>query len=191
MKMEMIKMEMMTCQMLPNDEASDAEEEQVLEIQEEYDSDDENCDVQPSDQVQTAADNMPPSTLQDFTLFGKDGTKWSKIPPLTGRIRAHNIMQFTGGPVEKNSIPIEVFKKFFTSNIIFIILKEKNEYANNIINFWNAGNPSKIKKVWKNLAEVELNACSSGNRNSLQKYGPLPVRTNTLQKFHQLGLICF
>lgn len=86
-----------------DDDASDIEAEYEVEPNEISDS--ENDEEETPDQAQS--DNE--------CFVGKDGTKWKKNEPsAVGRIRQHNITRgFRGGPKERNSVPIEVFKKFF------------------------------------------------------------------------------
>lgn len=67
-------------------------------------------------------------------------------------------MRFRSGPKENNSIPIEVFKKFFTPNISFIIITETNRYAKETIRKWNEKNPTKKSRVWEDLTSTELDA---------------------------------
>ena len=65
----------------------------------------------------------------DSFFIGKDGTKWNKNEPNAAvLVRQHNIMRFRSGPRLRSSIPIEVFKNFFTLNIAFIIITETNKY---------------------------------------------------------------
>ncbi|XP_037942532.1 piggyBac transposable element-derived protein 4-like [Teleopsis dalmanni] len=67
-------------------------------------------------------------------------------------------MPFRTGPKEKNSIPLEVFKKFFTSNIIQVIITETNRYGRDLVNKWKVDNPNKVQKVWSDVTEAEIDA---------------------------------
>lgn len=163
----------------PNDEeASDAEQDQEFEVQEEFQSDDEN-----EEEVEEENDELIQAESHQF-FFAKDGTKWSKIPPQTGRLRAHNVIRSKGGPIQNIAVPIEVFKKMFTPNIIFIIIKETNRNAADSINKWNTKNPNKKRKIWVELTEVELNAfiglllAAGVNRSNMQHASVLWKPTN-------------
>lgn len=94
-------------------------------------------------------------------LYGKDGTKWKKDEPAAGRMRQHyqhNILHFRAGPKQQNSVSIEVFKRFFTPNISFIIITETNRYAKNTIQKSNVENPDSGQRVWIDLTSTELEA---------------------------------
>ncbi|XP_025415575.1 piggyBac transposable element-derived protein 4-like [Sipha flava] len=136
---------------VPNeDDASDIENEVIIEPNDLVDSDEEF--------TESETQNLCTSTSEEC-FYGKDGTKWEKNEPNTGvRIRQHNVMRFRSGPKERNSVPIEVFKKFFTPDIAFIIITETNRYGKDSIQKWNASNPGRKKKVWKDVTESELDA---------------------------------
>ncbi|XP_037931653.1 optomotor-blind protein-like [Teleopsis dalmanni] len=141
-------------------------------------------------------DEEVPATQQQRVgekyFYDKDGTKWSKNELNAGvRIRQHNIMRFRARPKEKNSIPLEVFKKFFTSNIIQVIITETNRYGRDSVNKWNVDNPNKVQKVWSDVTEAEIDAfiVILWNRfstilNSMHKYQPRfhLVRANDILK---------
>lgn len=132
---------------VPGD-ASDIEDDFVIEANELDDSDeDEEMQVFKS---QNTASNF---------YYGKDGTVWCKDEPSSNnRIRQHNVMNFRGGPKLQTSVPIEVFKKFFTENISYIIITETNRYARNDTQKWNEQHPSAKPRVWADLTSTELDA---------------------------------
>ena len=100
-----------------------------------------------------------PQSAIDSCFHGKDGTKWNKDEPTAAvRVRQHNIMRFQAGPKQQNSIPIEVFKKFLTPNISFIIINETNRYAKNAVQKWNGKNSNSKPRVWNDLTSTELDA---------------------------------
>lgn len=136
---------------LPNEnDASDIEADLEIEPNIEHDSDEEEEEYDCGMETQNNNNNC---------FFGKDGTVWHKKPPNSGvRIRQHNVMRFRAGPKEKNSVPIEVFNKFFTKNISFIIITETNRYGKEAVSKWNAANLNKTQRVWKELTEIELGA---------------------------------
>ncbi|KAL4143109.1 hypothetical protein QTP88_005476 [Uroleucon formosanum] len=86
---------------VPNeDDASDTENEVVIEPNDLFDSDEEF--------TESETQNLCTSTSEEF-FYGKDGTKWEKNEPNTGvRIRQHNVMRFKSGPKERNSVPVEI-----------------------------------------------------------------------------------
>lgn len=132
---------------VPEDDASDIGEEFVIEANEILDSDEEEEDENEM-HVENQSENVE-------YFYGKDGTKWNKDEPTdVGRLRK----RFRGGPKQQNSIPIEVFKKMFTSNISFIIITETNRYASDAILKWNSENPNSKPRVWKELTSTELDA---------------------------------
>lgn len=137
---------------LPEEDASDIEQEDIIEANEILDSDDDDeGNMHDETQQSIAAD--------DACFYGKDGTKWYKNEPSAStRFRQHNIMRFRAGPKDQNSIPIEVFKKFFTPNMAFIIITETNRYAHEATDKWNMENPHKELRVWQDLTSVELDA---------------------------------
>lgn len=134
---------------MPDDgDASDVENDWVVEGDEVFDSDDSDDDEEIEEQNATKD-----------SFLGKDGTIWLKNEPNIGvRLRHHNIMRFRPGPKEQNSVPIEVFKKFFTPNITFIIISETNRNGKAVVEKWNAANPSKKQKIWTDFTATELDA---------------------------------
>lgn len=138
---------------IPDEDASDIEEELEIEPNELEDSDEE------LEEEQEEEETLTPNERSDECFFGKDGTEWKKNEPsAVGRTRHHNIMRFRSGPRTKNSIPIEVFKLFCTPNMSFIIITETNRYANETVRKWNAENPDRTSRVWKELTSTELDA---------------------------------
>lgn len=135
----------------PNEnDASDIENNLVIEPNESCDSEDDE-------------EELPSQTVQQHSaeeyFYGKDGTKWNKQEPnVCIRLRQHNVMRFRAGPKEQSSIPIEVFKRFFTPNIVFVIITETNRYGKNEMEKWNKSNADKKPKIWKDLTETELDA---------------------------------
>lgn len=129
------------------EDASDIEDEIIIEANEIMDSDENDTPY---------VENREESE-QNF--FGRDGTIWRKAePPRVGRLPAHNIMRFRAGPKEQNAIPVEVFKKFFSPNIAFIIVTETNRYAKKVYRKWNEENPGKTTREWIDLTITELEA---------------------------------
>lgn len=135
----------------PNvEEASDVEDELIVELNElseSEDDDDEECDTSEE------------SRDDDNFFYGKEGTKWQKdAPKILGRARHHNILHFKSGPRNRTAVPLEVFKNLFTPNLAVIIIAETNRYAKSITNKWNDEHPDTVQKVWKELISTELNA---------------------------------
>lgn len=138
---------------VPNEDASDIEEDVIIEPNEIFDSDEEIVDETEEVAEVNVADR------DDGFFYGKDGTKWSKNEPSTAtRVRQHNIMRFRSGPRQQNSIPMEVFKKFFTPNISFIIITETNRHGRESTRKWNEDNPDSKPRIWNNLTSTELDA---------------------------------
>ncbi|XP_026482143.1 piggyBac transposable element-derived protein 3-like [Ctenocephalides felis] len=67
-------------------------------------------------------------------------------------------MRFRPGPKDQSALPLDVFKKFFSQNISFIIITETNRNAKDVIAKWNAVNPTKQPKVWVDMTSTELDA---------------------------------
>ncbi|XP_031626214.1 piggyBac transposable element-derived protein 4-like [Contarinia nasturtii] len=134
------------------DEASDIENDLLVEPNEMIDSDDD-VDDDFTEEIQL-------ETVSESFFYGKDGTKWHKSEPNSAisRIRQHNVMRFRSGPKEENSIPIEVFKKFFTPNIVFIIISQTNRYGKDAVKKWNEENTNKKPRIWVDITEIELDA---------------------------------
>lgn len=99
---------------VPEDDASDIEEDMVIEPNELSDSED--------DDEEREGEEQP--VEDENILYGKDGTQWSKNEPAAARFRQHNITCFQSGPKQRSSVPIEVFKQFFSPNISLIIITE-------------------------------------------------------------------
>lgn len=137
----------------PNvEEASDVEDELIVEANELSESEDDGDE----DECETNSDE---SSEDDTFFYGKDGTKWRKdAPEILGRARNHNIMRFRSGPRYKTAVPLEMFKNLFTPNLAIIIIAETNRYAKSITNKWNDEHPDSVQKVWKELTSTELNA---------------------------------
>lgn len=148
----------------PDDDASDVESELVVEPGEFIESEEEN------DQ-----EGKPQATSNEFYI-GKDGTKWAKAEPLsTGRLPQHNVMHFRAGPKERSSSPLDVFKKFLSTNISFIIITETNRNAQNAVQKWNSSHPDRTPRVWNDLTQIELDAyiglliAAGASHNNMQK----------------------
>lgn len=136
---------------VPGEDASDIEDEILIEPNELADSDGEEESNEETRQT--------PSKKSDSFFYGKDGTEWKKDEPnAVGRVRQHNIMRFKSGPRTQTSVPIEVFKRLFTPNMAFIIITETNRYVNAAVQKWNEQNSDKKKRVWKELTNDELDA---------------------------------
>lgn len=133
---------------VPDEDASDIEEDVMIEPNEIFDSDEEIVDETEEVTEVNVADR------DDGFFYGKDGTKWSKNEhsPAT-RIRQHNIMRFRSGP-RQNSVPMEVFKKIFTPNISFIIITETNRHGREA----TRRNPDSKPRIWNDLTSTELDA---------------------------------
>lgn len=136
---------------LRNDNASDIEDELIIEPNEILDSDEDE---------EESEERIGNRSKNDDCFYGKDGTKWSKNErSAVGRMRHHNILRVRRtGPKKQNSIPIEVFKKFFTTNISHIVITETNRYAKNAYSKWNEQHPESKPRVWKDLTSTELDA---------------------------------
>lgn len=135
---------------MPNEDASDIEDDLVIEPDENFESDDE--------EEGERQDVGPEET--ETCMYGKDGTKWEKEEPNTAtRVRQHNLMRFKSGPKDENSIPVEVFKKFYTENISFIIITQTNRHAREFVRKFNEENPGSANPLeWKDMTNTELNA---------------------------------
>lgn len=138
---------------VPEEDASDIDSEVEIEPNEIFDSDEEE-----EEEGEVPTDAAQQQQQKDGYFYGKDGTKWSKTEPNPVRFRQHNIMRFRGGAKTKNTIPIEVFKLFFSPNISFIIINETNRYANDAVAKWNEAHPDSEQRVWNNLTSTELDA---------------------------------
>lgn len=135
---------------IPDDNASDIEgDDFVIEPNEMFDSDEEET-----------TDEMQVSQSADENCYhGKDGTVWQKEPPSASiRIRQHNVMRFRAGPKVHTSVPIEIFKKFFTESIAVEIINETNRHARDATNKWNAQHPNSTQREWVDLTHSELDA---------------------------------
>ena len=136
---------------LPDEDASDIENELVIEPNEIFGSDEEHG-------VGGMQAAQPQSAIGSC-FHGKDGTKWNKDEPAAAvRMRQRNIMRFQAVPKHQNSIPIEVFKKFFTPNISFIIIAGTNRYAEDAVEKWNGKNSKSEPRVWNDWTSTELDA---------------------------------
>lgn len=134
------------------EDASDIETDMVIEANEVSDSDEE------MDEDEMEGENQSAAASGGF-FVGKDGTMWSKNEPnAVGRYRHHNIMRFRAGPKEQNSVAIEVFKKFFSHEISFVIITQTNRYGRDAVDKWNEENPDSKPRVWKELTDIELDA---------------------------------
>lgn len=79
---------------MPDDDASDIEQEMVIEANDIFDSDDEE-----EEEIHT--DNQQKSATDDC-FYCKDGTIWNKKEPATvDRLRHHHTMPFVAGPKAK------------------------------------------------------------------------------------------
>jgi hypothetical protein len=137
---------------LPEEDASDIDDDYVIEPNELENSDD-------SDDGEATAESQAPEGENDSCFYGKDGTVWQKKePPSTIRIRQHNVMRFRAGPKVQTSIPIEVFKRFFTENISFVIINETNRHARQVTQEWNEKHPTSKQREWSDLTSTELDA---------------------------------
>ena len=134
----------------PDVDASDIEEDLVIEPNEVFNSDDEEEPIENQTTQQATTDKC---------FYGKDGTKWNKkASAFVGRLYQDNILRIPAGPKEQRSISTEVFKKFFTPNIAFIIITNTNRFAQDTILKWNTENPAKKPKTWTELTSIELDA---------------------------------
>lgn len=91
------------------DDASDVENEVVIEANELENDSESDDDTQMQSDHESASNDC---------FYGRDGTKWMKNePPNAGRLRHHNVMRFRSGPKVQNALPMDVLKKFFSQNI--------------------------------------------------------------------------
>lgn len=154
---------------LIENEASDVESDLVIETGETFDSDSDD------DEGEDDSTTEEEVSRSDDCYYGKDGTEWKKDEPSSTRIRHHNIMRHRGGPKSNTTVPIEVFKQFFTPNISFIIITETNRAGSEAAAKYNAEYPNRKPKVWKELISTELDAyigillASGVSHNNLQK----------------------
>ena len=79
-----------------DDDASDVENDCVVEAEEVFDSDD--------------YEEIEEHNATEDSFLGKNGTIWCKNEPnIRDRIRRHNIMRIRPGPKEQNNVPIQEF----------------------------------------------------------------------------------
>lgn len=167
---------------LVEDDASDAEDDFVIKPNEIFHSDEDEDEM---DEIHVEAHSQRSTNI----LYGKDGTKWNIDEPNAAvRLRHHNIMRFRAGPKDRNSVTSEVFRKFFLSNISYIILTETNRYAKENISKWNAENPNSKPRVWKDLTSSKLDAfigilLASGVSHNNMQYLSLLSRSDALPIF--------
>lgn len=69
-------------------------------------------------------------------IVGKDGTRWSQIPPKLTRLRPHNIMVKLPGVVGQTAksakTEIECWNLFFSVNILAMIVEYTNQHINSL-----------------------------------------------------------
>ncbi|XP_050339100.1 piggyBac transposable element-derived protein 4-like [Bactrocera neohumeralis] len=167
---------------VPFEDASDIENEIEIEPNEILDSDEEEV----IDGVEEEERETPSAT--ETSYYGKDGTERKQEPNEAIRTRAHNIMRFRPGPKQQNSVPIEVFKQFFTTNISFIIISQTNRYGRDQFAKWNAENLTSKPKVCVDFTSTELNAfigilIASGVTHNNMQLTPLLWQTDALPIF--------
>ncbi|XP_043065149.1 piggyBac transposable element-derived protein 4-like [Drosophila ficusphila] len=155
---------------LPEEDASDIEQEEIIEESEESDESDEEIE----------GDVFDDPDDKDSFFYGTDGTKWSKDePPTAVQIRQYNTLRFRSGPKQQLSDPREVFKKLFTPNISLIIISETNRYGGEAVQSWNQAHPDSKRKHWVDLSSTELDAfvgillAMGASHNNMQKASDL------------------
>ncbi|XP_050338294.1 piggyBac transposable element-derived protein 4-like [Bactrocera neohumeralis] len=167
---------------VPFEDASDIENEIEIEPNEILDSDEEEV----IDGVEEEERETPAAT--EISYYGKDGTEWKKESNEAIRTRAHNIMCFRPGPKQQNSVPIEVFKQFFITNISFIIISQTNRCGRDQFAKCNAENLTSKPKVWVDFTSTELDAfigilVASGVTHNNMQFTPLLWQTDSLPIF--------
>lgn len=149
------------------EQEDDTSEEQTIPVGSPHVSDTE----QESDDVSDDDDeNVPLSQLAVYE--SRNGTKWSKIPPVPTRTRAHNIMTRPSGPkgiARDVSTPIESFLLFFDSDILTILVESTNIYIDTIKHKYQRDRDAKPTDLVEMKAFVGLllliGVCRAGRRN--------------------------
>lgn len=142
-----------TADYVPEDDASDIENDLEIEPNELYDSDEDVDEEEESGNDAEAANEV-----DSGCFYGKDGTKWNETEPPASRLRQHNIMRFQSGTKTRLTNPVEVFKLFFSTNITFVIISETNRHGRESIRKWNEEHPESTQRKWIDLTSSELDA---------------------------------
>lgn len=129
-------------------ESSDAEQVQeiVYHLEDERDSDEEY--------------EEPPLETGDY-YTARDGNVWSSIPPIPGRIRAHNVLRSRNpGPVPStNGLTMaETFNLMMSNEICDVIIRESNRKARQTFDAYNEQHPDAEPRIWVPITEVEFRA---------------------------------
>lgn len=134
-------------------EGSDAENEINVEINAfEIDEDDNDNDEEIIDQGNVVRSEDTFQQEANIVFHAKDGTKWSKEDPPSGRVRAHNILrQVSCGPADKNSTPIEVFRKFLQTKCVLLYCVKLIAKQNLYMKSSTAKTQQKVKKSGRML----------------------------------------
>lgn len=78
----------------------------------------------------------------------KDEKQWF-IDPITavGRIREHNVLRSSRSGPKPGTVanPVGIFRSILTPEIVDVIVRETNRKANEVVQKWNANNPSRIQ----------------------------------------------
>ena len=135
-------------------------------------------------------------------FIARDGTRWNKEPPITRRLRAHNVVRAAGGNARRGTspIPIDIFKKIITEEIIDIITRETNRKAESEIAKNNENN-SENQSTWTPLTDQELYAyigillaaglCHSNMQHTIELWktnnSPVFRATMSLHRFRAIG----
>lgn len=138
------------------EEASDIEEEMVVEQEEEYDSDESVEDV--------------PAMSQhvDSIWIAKDETEWHRDPLPTAQTRSRNILRQRGGPAATSNLftEKELFKSIMSPEMCDIILRETNRKARRVYEAFNNNLAERFRnaserpplRTFEPFTEVELSA---------------------------------
>lgn len=145
---------------LPEGEASDVEGDLNVELAEDVDSEDDD-EIRQDAEAAVAA--FPPGITDDAPHFlSKFGNKWFIEPPVTGRVRAHNIVNYTQrrpGPAPGTIVdPLAIFKTIITDDIAYVIIRETNRKGNELATAWNAAHPTARPQQWSPLLLKEFYA---------------------------------
>lgn len=139
---------------VPDGNASDAEADLSVEVADEYSSDDDESIADLGQQTSEAGSGAYYSS--------KSGKKWNKEPPPTGRIRAHNVVNFTQrrpGPAPGIvHDPLAIFKTIMSGEIAYIIIRETNRKGKELATKSNSEHPNSRPRVWNNLTLNEFHA---------------------------------
>ena len=144
-------------------EASDAEEEMILEEDDIRDDEQEEGVLFEADFSND--DNFVNTTnwyQKPDVLLAKDGTAWlTDLGNKKVRKSVHNV--FRGNRVgpsraTKGLIEASVFDLIFNSSMLEEILEHTNNKAERVFKQWNQDNPTAKKRVWNKISYIEMKA---------------------------------